>query len=45
LKGIEERVRELDGSVEMWSAAGQGSTLTITLPLSAAEATLASAAG
>jgi signal transduction histidine kinase len=45
LRGIEERVRELGGSVAMRSAAGQGSTLTVSLPLETTEDTLARAAG
>lgn len=45
LRGIEERVRELGGSVNMRSAAGQGSTLTVLLPLDSTEAALARAAG
>jgi signal transduction histidine kinase len=45
LRGIEERVHELQGSVVMESAVGQGSTLTVRLPLTIAEDALASAAG
>jgi signal transduction histidine kinase len=45
LRGIEERVRELGGTVVMRSATGQGSTLTIELPLVSAEVALARAAG
>jgi signal transduction histidine kinase len=45
LRGIEERVRELGGTVVMRSAIGQGSTLTIELPLVSAEVALARAAG
>jgi signal transduction histidine kinase len=45
LRGIEERVRELNGTVEMQSAAGRGSTLTIELPLATTEVALARAAG
>jgi signal transduction histidine kinase len=45
LRGIEERVRELGGSVAMRSAAGQGSTLVMSLPLDTTEAALARAAG
>jgi signal transduction histidine kinase len=45
LRGIEERVRELGGSVTMRSASGQGSTLTVVLPLGSTEAALARAAG
>ena len=45
LRGIEERVRELNGTAEMRSAAGRGSTLTIALPLATPEVALARAAG
>jgi signal transduction histidine kinase len=45
LRGIEERVHELHGSVLMESAAGKGSTLTVRLPLTITEDALASAAG
>jgi signal transduction histidine kinase len=45
LRGIEERVRELGGTIDVRSAAGQGSTLTIELPLASTEAALARAAG
>lgn len=45
LRGIEERVRELNGTVEMRSAMGRGSTLTIELPLATTEVALARAAG
>ena len=45
LRGIEERVRELNGTVGMRSAAGRGSTLTIALPLATPEVALARAAG
>ena len=45
LRGIEERVRELNGTVEMQSAAGRGSTLMIELPLATTEVALARAAG
>jgi signal transduction histidine kinase len=45
LRGIQERVRELGGTVDMTSAAGRGSTLTIVLPLATTEAALARAAG
>lgn len=45
LRGIEERVRELGGTVVMRSATGRGSTLTIELPLASPEVALARAAG
>jgi signal transduction histidine kinase len=45
LRGIEERARELGGTVTMRSAAGQGSTLIVVLPLETTEAPLARAAG
>jgi signal transduction histidine kinase len=45
LRGIEERVRELGGSVTMRSGAGQGSTLIMSLPLDTTEGALARAAG
>jgi signal transduction histidine kinase len=45
LRGIEERVRELNGTVKMDSAAGKGSTLMIELPLATTEVALARAAG
>jgi signal transduction histidine kinase len=45
LRGIEERVRELGGSVTMLSAAGEGATLAIRLPVGIVEAPLARAAG
>jgi signal transduction histidine kinase len=45
LRGIEERVRELNGNVTIASAAGEGSTLTVQLPLRVAEVALARAAG
>jgi signal transduction histidine kinase len=44
LRGIEERVRELGGSISLESGAGQGATLAIRLPLSE-ERVLARAAG
>lgn len=44
LRGIEERVRELGGSVVMSSAPGLGATLTIHLPLNMSEISLASVA-
>jgi signal transduction histidine kinase len=47
LRGIEERVRELGGTMTIHSAAGEGTTLAIRLPLSPtpAEVPLARAAG
>ena len=47
LRGIEERVRELDGAMTIRSAAGQGTTVAIHLPLPFAPlgGTLARAAG
>jgi signal transduction histidine kinase len=45
LRGIEERVRELGGTVLIQSATGQGATLAIRLPLGAEEPHLARAAG
>jgi signal transduction histidine kinase len=45
LRGIEERVKELLGTMTVGSAAGHGTTLTIQLPLPAAEVPLARAAG
>jgi signal transduction histidine kinase len=45
LRGIEERVRELGGSVTLESATGHGATLAIRLPLAHVEAPLARAAG
>ncbi|HYU78233.1 MAG TPA: ATP-binding protein [Vicinamibacterales bacterium] len=45
LRGIEERVRELGGRAVIESALGQGSTLTIELPLMQTESSLARAAG
>jgi signal transduction histidine kinase len=44
LRGIEERVRELGGTITLLSAAGQGATLSIKLPV-AKEQPLARAAG
>jgi signal transduction histidine kinase len=47
LRGIEERVRKLDGTMTIHSTPGRGTTLAIRLPLPAAatEVTLARAAG
>src|SRR3989442_145863 len=47
LRGIEERVKELHGTMSIGSAAGEGTALTIQLPLPATvtEAPLARAAG
>jgi signal transduction histidine kinase len=47
LRGIEERVKELHGTMIIGSAAGEGTALTIQLPIPAAvtEAPLARAAG
>jgi signal transduction histidine kinase len=45
LRGIEERVRELGGSVHLHSVSGQGATLAIELPLTSEERPLARAAG
>jgi signal transduction histidine kinase len=47
LRGIEERARELGGSVDVRTAPGRGTTVTIHLPLSAGshEVPLARAAG
>jgi signal transduction histidine kinase len=47
LRGIEERVKELNGSMTITSAAGAGTTLAIRVPLPprTVEAALASAAG
>lgn len=45
LRGIEERVKELHGAMTVGSAAGEGTTLTIQLPLPATEVPLARAAG
>lgn len=44
LRGIEERVRELGGNITLLSAAGQGATLSIKLPIEK-ETQLARAAG
>jgi signal transduction histidine kinase len=44
LRGIEERVRELGGTVDLRSASGQGATLAIWLPLTM-EPSLARSAG
>jgi signal transduction histidine kinase len=45
LRGIEERARELGGTVSLESATGHGATLSIRLPLTHVEAPLARAAG
>ena len=47
LRGLEERVRELDGSMNIAGGSGQGTTLQIRLPMPApgTEMSLASAAG
>jgi signal transduction histidine kinase len=45
LRGIEERVRELNGSVTLRSVSGKGATLAIWLPLTAVEPPLARTAG
>jgi signal transduction histidine kinase len=45
LRGIEERVKELHGIMRVNSAASQGTTLTIELPLAVAEVPVARAAG
>jgi signal transduction histidine kinase len=47
LRGLEERVRELDGSMNVTGGRGQGTTLQIRLPMPAhgTEMSLASAAG
>jgi signal transduction histidine kinase len=45
LRGIEERVKELHGTMTVGSAADQGTTLTIRLPLPVTEVPLARAAG
>ena len=47
LRGIEERVKELGGTMAIAGAAGEGTTLTIQLPVPEMmkEATLARAAG
>jgi signal transduction histidine kinase len=34
IRGLEERVKELDGTITITTAAGQGTTLTMHLPLS-----------
>jgi signal transduction histidine kinase len=44
LRGIEERVRELGGSLQLSSVAGKGATLAVRLPL-LTEVALARAAG
>jgi len=47
LRGLEERVKELDGDMTVTSATGQGTTITMHLPLpmSTTEVRLARAAG
>jgi signal transduction histidine kinase len=47
LRGIEERVKELNGAVKIASSAGGGTTLAIRLPLARqpSEARLAGTAG
>jgi signal transduction histidine kinase len=47
LRGIEERAKELNGTLKISSVAGGGTTLTVVLPLPArpTEVTLARAAG
>jgi signal transduction histidine kinase len=47
LRGLEERVKELDGDMTIRSAIGQGTTITMHLPLpvSMSEVRLARAAG
>jgi two-component system sensor histidine kinase NreB len=45
LRGIEERARELGGSVLIRSALGQGSAVTIRLPLASEEPHFARATG
>jgi signal transduction histidine kinase len=45
LRGIEERVRELGGTVTIHSVSGQGATLAIRLPLTLEDPHLARAAG
>jgi signal transduction histidine kinase len=45
LRGIEERVRELGGTVKLRSAAGQGAVLAIALPIRVMETPRARAAG
>lgn len=45
LRGIEERVRELNGSMSIDGTSGRGTTLTVHLPDRIAEVTLARAAG
>jgi len=47
LRGIEERVKELDGAMSIVGTAGKGTTLTIHLPVPASvtEAPLARASG
>jgi signal transduction histidine kinase len=47
LRGIEERVKELDGNLTITSTAGQGTTLIVYLPMPASltEVRLARTAG
>jgi signal transduction histidine kinase len=45
LRGIEERVKELNGTMTIEGASGRGTTLTVHLPDRIAEVTLARAAG
>jgi signal transduction histidine kinase len=45
LRGLEERVKELDGDMTITSAIGQGTTITMHLPVSMSEVRLARAAG
>jgi signal transduction histidine kinase len=45
LRGIEERVRELGGSITFNSPSGGGATLAVSLPLTSPEPALARAAG
>jgi signal transduction histidine kinase len=45
LRGIEERVRELGGTISLSSPSGRGATLAVRLPLAGTEPALARAAG